>query len=533
MNVNELPEGFDELPHQEQMGKAMAIWQKNKNKSSALAIMDSFEEVFVPYIGRIRNVGEEFANSNQIQLGNEQYTRFIKDFLNHYYQNVDEDVVKTILSELINLGKEPTEDEIIQVMFNNSGPGLGKTLQQLGKEPEMGDKIKPIMEMLESDGKKVPIHLVEELTQEDGGFKFYSISEDPLGTGTIAQVHRAEIKRQGKKQVVALRFLKPGVEGRADQDIEILKGFINQLKDDPAFEGQRLPNFEKIIDATKDFLFLDLDIDGTIRRQTQAFDIYERSIRVNVDGVEKLVEVKVPKVYKARKKGSRLHVQEFVQHGVKFDDVSNPQVQKAISRSMFRLWFEEALFRSGFMHADLHQGNFTVLINETEDKAKVFIFDYGMSTNLNPETQKGFIMLGAGVEFKDSALIAKGIQAANGEQPPLSNKELKMMIKAEMPKMKKAGAEEWIAWAVKVGALENDQLGTLARGGMLISQLPRLVGEEDLILKELQSISSKELFRSMADRSVYFPLSTMDKLFMGQSMIKSSCSKLIRGVFRN
>ncbi len=494
-------------------------------------LFEKGESIYFGEKERILSQMDQFVSGGEFDFGDNQFGDFIKAFLKHYFVEMPEDEFKTIASEFINLGPNSTKEEMMDVLFRNCGPGLGKLLQQLGKEEGVGEEFKPIMEMLESNGKVVPYHLVKRLVEADGGHEFVSIGEYPLGTGTMAQVHKAKLKNGLSQETVALRFLKPGIEERVLSDIEILKSFLVKLDSDEAIKGLGLPNLDKLIESSRDFLMMELDIDGTIKRQELAYELYGRSLKVDVDKSEHTIDFKVPKIYRSHDPNSKLHVQEFVVFGDKFSQMTDKTKQKAVARGMFRLWFEEALFRSGFIHADLHQGNFTVTISEIDGSIKVHIFDYGMGETLPLEVRRGFILIGLGDKTKSAQVLADGIIAANLGELKVSRSIIIDMVQKELNAGKISGGDNWISWLLQKGLMENDSIGTLARGGMLISQLPKLVGDEELIFEEQMKMGAREYFHALANRDIDFPLNFSDGYRIGKGHISNSCTNLFRYLF--
>lgn len=110
----------------------------------------------------IRNVGSEIAKSSQVDMAIPQI-RLIVKFMDYYFNNISNDVIKTIMSELITAGPKMTQEGMLNIVFQNTGPGLGKVLQQMAKEKGTGEAFSKLLEILESSGKPVPIHLVREV----------------------------------------------------------------------------------------------------------------------------------------------------------------------------------------------------------------------------------------------------------------------------------------------------------------------------------------------------------------------------------
>ncbi|WP_198295939.1 AarF/UbiB family protein [Bacteriovorax sp. Seq25_V] len=503
-----------------------ALKSNNASDEVPLLVVNKFENKVTTYFDKIRNLGTELAATGQVNIGNEEAEKFFVKFLDYYYSNVDISVIKNILNDVVDIGREPTQMELVQVMFKNSGPGLGKTLQQMGKDPNMGDSLAEVISVLEDDGKAVPQYLVERTVKADkGGFRVSKISEKPLGTGTMAQVNKASLTRNGISEVVALRFLKPGIEARVNEDLKILKDFIEKMGNEGELSEDFLPSARKLVESISTFLKSELDIADAIKKQDYARKVYEQKINVVIDKKKYEVDIKVPKVYYPETgKKTKLHIQEFITFGEKFSSLDDKFARSAVAKAIMQTWFEEALIKSGFVHSDLHQGNFTVR-NVTPDSAQVVLFDFGMSETLTKDTRQSFIMIGAGVEFKKPALIADGILLMDKEKASRqARKELIKKITAEINHIDKT--EDWIVWALKEGHLKNDQLGTLARGGVLVSQLGKIVGNETMHEDIVEDLLAKNAIKAFGKNSD-FPLTKGQVFRIGTS----SCAKSIKSFF--
>jgi len=503
-----------------------ALNSNNASDEVPLLVVNKFETKVTTYFDKIRNLGSELAATGQVNFGNEEAEKFFVKFLDYYYSNVDISVIKNILNDVIDIGREPTQMELVQVMFKNSGPGLGKTLQQMGKDPNMGDSLAEVISVLEDDGKAVPQYLVERTVKSDkGGFKISGISEKPLGTGTMAQVNKAVLERNSKKETIALRFLKPGIDKRVEEDLKILKDFIEKMGNEGELSEDFLPSARKLVESISTFLKSELDIVDAIKKQDYARKVYEQKVKVTVDSKNFDIDIKVPKVYyPANGKKSKLHLQEFIEFGSKYSSIDDKFTKTAVARAIMKTWFDEALIKSGFVHSDLHQGNFTVR-KITPESAEVVLFDFGMSETLTKETRQSFILIGAGVEFKKPALIVDGIlMMDNKEVPKAKRKELLEKVTAEIGNIEQT--EEWIIWALKEGHLKNDQLGTLARGGVLVSQLGKIVGEETMHEDIVEDLLAKNALKAFGKKSD-FPLTKGQVFRIGTS----SCARSIKSFF--
>lgn len=505
-----------------------ALKSESSETEVPLATMKVFENKISIYFDKIRNVGTELSASGQVDFPDEEARKFFVKFLDYYYSNVDVDVIKNILNDVSDLGRQATQDELVSIMFKNSGPGLGKTLQQLSKEPNVGESLKQLVGFLEDDGKKVPLYMIEDIVKRDvGDFKLSNISENPLGTGTMAQVNKASLTVNKKKTDVALRFLKPGIERRVEEDLKILAGFVEQMGKEGELSDDFLPSARKLVESISEFLKSELSITDAIKKQDFAKKVYTRNSELKFNNKKYKMNIKVPEVYyPSNGKKTKLHVQEFIEFGEKFSKIKDSNIQEAVARYIMDTWFDEALLKSGFIHSDLHQGNFTVR-NITSDSAEIVLFDFGMSETLTKDTRQSFILIGAGAEIKNPKLIVEGLEmmSKDGVSKELK-KEMLSKVKSQINSIEQT--EDWIVWALKEGYLKNDQLGTLARGGVLISQLGKIINKEEIAKDIVQDLLSKNAIKAFALKSD-FPLTKgqVIKLGIGSCLynIKSFFSK--------
>ena len=498
-----------------------------------LKAVNLVESKLKKYEAKIRNVGSEISKSGQVDLKNGQI-RVVVHFMDYYFNKIPNDVIKTIMSELITGGPKLPEEEILKIIFQNTGPGLGKVLQQIGKEKGVGEQFSSLMAILESSGKEVPIHLVNEVVASDkGGYEVRSIVEKPLGTGTIAQVNKATIWLDDKEENVALRFLKPGVGKRCKEDILILRNFVPDNEAMFVKEGfTNIKVFSTLIDSVEKFLNDEVDLSIAVERQKQAYEVYTRSVKIATGKKFDLLEIKVPQVYLAPNGKSNLHIQEFATGGVKFAEIKDSDTKKIVAREMVRMWFEESLFQSGFLNADLHQGNFRIVLIEEDNKIKILLYDFGLSSTLSKEDQRAFLLLGAGAYLKSPKTLADGLMVSMNSTDNNLRVKLLKDIEAEFKITPNKRPEDWVLWCVQKNYFVSDKLGAFARGSLLIKQLPESMGETEMFKDTIVKAAIKNLGHSLADRNYEYPLTKIDLIKLAGVQLKNSCIDLFRSFFK-
>lgn len=203
---------------------------------------------------------------------------------------------------------------------------------------------------------------------------FDEFDEAPVAAASVAQVHRARLKGGGDE--VAVKVLRPDVRSKAQRDGRIML-FLSKLmmflpgskSTDPAGHAEEF--VEGIIQQT------DL---------TREVDNYER-FGENFETFDGII---FPHVY--RELSTRKVLTMQFMHGTKADELGAGDHTDVVT--IMRTGFLKMLFEDGFLHADLHPGNFVI----TPDR-KVAIFDVGLAKNIHDELLVQYIDFSRCVAF--------------------------------------------------------------------------------------------------------------------------------------
>ncbi len=525
-----LGQSFDLQP---EFSELEAILEQKDDNQRILKVVALVESKIKKHESRIRNIGSEIASSGQVDMKNGQIKMVVR-FMDYYFNKIPQDVIKTIMSELSSSGGKLPQEEVMKVIFRNTGPGLGKVLQQIGKEKGISGEFAKIMEILESSGKEVPAHLVKEIIAADkGGYEVRSFEDKPVGTGTMAQINRAKIWFEEEEKDVALRFLKPGVDKRCKEDIAILRQFVPDNEQLLLKEGvEDIKIMTTLIDSAEKFLNDEVDLSIAVENQKKAIEVYNRSVKISAPGTKfDMLEVRVPEVYTPPKGKSNLHIQEFASGGVKFAKLTDNDTKKVVAREMVRMWFEEALFKSGFLNADLHQGNFRIVLVEENNKIKILLYDFGISSTLTKEDQRAFLLVGAGAYLKSPGTLTDGLMVSMKSEDSALRAKLLKDITNEMKVSPDKRPEDWVLWCVKKNYFVSTDLGAFARGSLLIKQLPESMGETTMFKETIVKAAIRSLGKAVADRDYDYPLTRIDMIKLGAIQIKNSCHDLFQSFF--
>jgi len=118
---------------------------------------------------------------------------------------------------------------------------------------------------LEKLQDRVPPQPLKELLSSYPELKnfFFRIDEEPIGSGSVAQVHRAILKSGDE---VALKIVRPKAEEFIKRDVSILRNLVRLLSPIPVIREFRIPQilseFERILlselDLSKEAAYMEL-----------------------------------------------------------------------------------------------------------------------------------------------------------------------------------------------------------------------------------------------------------------------------------
>jgi ubiquinone biosynthesis protein len=196
----------------------------------------------------------------------------------------------------------------------------------------------------------------------------------PVAAASIAQVHKAKIAKDGEARAVAVKILRPGIEGRFARD---LQGFLFAAR---AIE--RLDSRSRRLRpvAAVSTLAESVAIEMDLRLEAAAIsEMTENIARASDAGF------RVPKVDWART-ARRVLTLEWID-GIPIGDHAALEAagidRRALGLLVIRSFLKHAM-RDGFFHADMHEGNLFV------DRASgdLMAVDFGIMGRLGPKERR-------------------------------------------------------------------------------------------------------------------------------------------------
>jgi len=236
------------------------------------------------------------------------------------------------------------------------------------------------LKKLQDEAPAVSFEEVRRVVEEELGTSlenvFWEFDPRPLASASIAQVHRAVLKKSGEK--VAVKVQKPGVREMVVADLEILS-YLARF-------GERLHGMADSI------TFSELVAEfrkGLLREIDFTFEaVNARKMRDNFLDFE---GVYIPRVF-SELTTSRVMVMELIE-GVPLskmlkegalDTETAKMLAEIGARAIFKMIFED-----GFFHGDPHPGN---LMFRGETRELVYL-DFGMVGAIDRETRRNIVLL--------------------------------------------------------------------------------------------------------------------------------------------
>ncbi|MCX6708401.1 MAG: AarF/UbiB family protein, partial [Candidatus Woesearchaeota archaeon] len=216
------------------------------------------------------------------------------------------------------------------------------------------------------------------ITQEFGKTPFSHIDAKPLGSASVAQVHKARLKTG---QAAAVKVQRPNVSKTFSADIDIIRYLAQKLQK----HLHNNINIPLIIDEFENYTKKELDF--TIEAS-------------HIDEIQKTQSrsVVIPKVYWAYTT-EKVMTMEYLD-GTKLSELNKkdkPHVAKLLIDA-----FLDQIFKNGTFHADLHPGNILLMKN-----GKIGLLDFGIVGHLEKKTRELGLKLYLAIIERDSQKISE------------------------------------------------------------------------------------------------------------------------------
>jgi predicted unusual protein kinase regulating ubiquinone biosynthesis (AarF/ABC1/UbiB family) len=501
------------------------VWLRLKNKNQW--VVQGFNEVsslLNANLKLIQQTGAEMALSGKMTGTDEAMNLFMTTAFREYFGRLSLATKKQIISQIMWQNLNMNLQQRFEQMILASGPQFQKLLQVVAREAGVSEDLLKIFKQLESKASPIPAPIVKELFEsERDRYHWISYELQPLGTGTMAQVHRGKIELNGREQDVVIRFLKPEIEKRVSEDHRILLELAPIMDSDPRFRQAGFPKLLPVVTDLNRTVMDELDLPATIERQRQAKKIYDRQVMFVGSTYKNVIDINVPDVYLSDP-SSKLQVQELVV-GEKLDKVaalyqdSIPDLKKGIAEQMARMWVEEVLYGSGFFHSDLHQGNF--LVDFTDQKINISVLDFGMGGTISHAMQTQMMEVGAGIDLDRADLIADGFWSLSHQaQNSIGKDEFLKQVSVRIDNIKSGKTtwepvNRWTSWAMDQGLRFPYEFVSLNRGLVILDKLLKDSGSPLTMSELARKTATKHIAKAIADLRATKMMSWTDFIKLG------------------
>ena len=264
--------------------------------------------------------------------------------------------------------------------FQDLGGTFMKFGQIIASSPGMfGDEVADEFRACLDTGPPVPFPDVRQRVEEDLGLSlrdaFADFDPEPIGTASIAVVHRARL-HDGRS--AAVKVLRPGIEHVVATDLDLMQPLLEILVRQTG--DQMAGSTLQLLDGFRVQIGEEMDL----RNEARAL-VHFRRLQNEFD----LKLMAVPEPY-VELSGRNVLTMEFFD-GVPIDDLAKvadlgfdpaPLVQE-VMRAFFL-----TTVRWGAFHGDVHAGNMMLLRD-----GRIGVIDWGIVGRLDPSTHRFFISL--------------------------------------------------------------------------------------------------------------------------------------------
>eukprot|EP00127_Corallochytrium_limacisporum_P000478 Clim_evm7s14 gene=Clim_evmTU7s14 len=209
------------------------------------------------------------------------------------------------------------------------------------------------------------------------------IEQEPIGSGAIAQVHKARIYDpvSGTTQDVALKVIHPGVRDSILLDLALAHAFARIL------DYSSRARWMSVRESVEQFTGVMID---QLDMRREAFNLVQFNKNFKDDRDRYIFPVPVPNMIE------KDYLMESYEPGTPISEymLDNNSEKNALGHQLACLGldaFLKMLLVDNFIHGDLHPGN--ILVRETDEEnsgPKLVFLDTGIITELSPGNRKNF-----------------------------------------------------------------------------------------------------------------------------------------------
>lgn len=278
--------------------------------------------------------------------------------------------------------------------------------------------------------------IIEEQLGRSINSLFRHFEDKPIGSASIAQVHRAKLP---DGTVVAIKVQRPDIEKTIALDVAILHDLARFVeKHVPEAAGL---NPTGVVQEFTETLQRELDFENEAANAERFAEQFEGNS-----------SIRIPNIYRDRST-PRVLTMDFL-HGTAVTDTKGLLAHnidpKELAVTMTGLIYEQ-IFEHGFFHGDPHPGNMTILAD-----GRIVLFDYGMMGKFTPQMRESIALLVSGLGERNHNQTTRSILDLSEEG--IAHDQ--MLLQAEVEKFAEQNLSRPLS-EISLGAVLNNLLDLL------------------------------------------------------------------------
>jgi ubiquinone biosynthesis protein len=297
-----------------------------------------------------------------------------------------------------------TVNERIRLVFQELGPTFIKFGQILSMRPDLVPGLLVLeLKKLQDQVPPAPQPAVQTLLEKALGRPMEDVFSEfdwtPLGSASLAQVHRALLKKENK--IVAVKIQRPDIRPLIRADLNILTYIAQRLNE---LRTYQLYDFPGLVEELRFSLTRELDF----TREARNMVIFRKTLSYP----DLMV---IPQVFDNYTTPYVLTM-ELVE-GIRIDQLDDSTFNREqLARNGAKIMLDQML-RHGFFHADPHQGNVLVM----EDGRLCFL-DWGMTGRITRDMRHRLIELIQAIIQRDTDTLLRLIPYLTADAPSDMNR---------------------------------------------------------------------------------------------------------------
>lgn len=330
------------------------------------------------------------------------------DLLCNFYRLIDLPRKRKIVINYFRLPASSDFGQIIAQVISDSGPIIVK-LAQLFREYTPAHVAASLRKLLDDlpprlNSQQLAKAMVE-LKLEENGYQIFEFDSNPLAVASVGQVHKGVLlnKTNNTKEDVIIKFIDPKTVGETDADFKKIKEALSHMT-----------TVQPLITALHEALLEELDLRREAAKFTMGVKAYGKG-KPNIHPVGVLAGSPVSAFVMIQKKAPGKSFARWANT----PSGNTPEFLRAKAENLLDLldlWFKNAVFGDGFIHADLHGGNLFMTMNE-DHSSELSLIDFGSTAQLTAEEQAELIHLGAALFYYEPDAICQSLRKLSMEEP--------------------------------------------------------------------------------------------------------------------